>query len=1032
MRTPFKTYFRGTPPRPILLSVSCMLLLFQTQSPAETYVSAGGHVYTWKLDWATIGTQETAVPNCLGSEYFTCSFPIWNYEDALTIPEIKLGAWAAQAQGTVFDGGYNVRAYLPRGTVSIHAGVPGAYEALNTCYRGCLLEERRGGVGFLETYYQDVITLHGPLDYSNPVPVKLRGRAFGHSSSIGAWMNCMLSVQAAQPTGEVKILDVNESDFQFDVLIDFEREFLIHPRQFQTEPYQFSVFAKANGWGSPQGGRPFALTGLHIGIDYLEVVLPSGYSFTSESGYFLGDEVFHEDFIYPEIVWATPPPIPEGTPLSKLQLNATADMLGTYEYDPPPGTILPAGNGHLLKVHFIPRESEVFPSVDHYVLLDVIRVPEQHILAGPVVNTQNGHKYYLLEQSTWVEGEAIAQAMGGHLATVRNEQEQNFIYSTFGQYGGTFRHLMIGLYDGDRLHNALNPVSRRSEFSWVSGEPVSYSNWLHNEPNNINGSGEFWAHLFAPSFVGDDGSVVTSIGGLWNDVSLGTGFGGAPLNGVVEVIEPAAPLPVLTALEPTSAVAGGDGFALIIGGQNFTPASKVYWNSTPRQTTYLSATELSAQITKEDLAVNRIQSPAIQVGGSEGPTSNTRSFAIVLSSVGIVKTIVIQDTGVALVSALSANDESGLRIIAQNTGGEPMSVLAAPYSEAPINTGSFHLAGATFVDVQVLGADLRDDATVYIYYSTDVNEENLVLEYFDGTRYRPVLSSGGVPPLKDTTDHLDGTASDGRFSLLLDSSSTPKITELTGTIFGVLDPTPQIHALEGPAIPLPLGSSASVKASFATLSPLGSAAVTFLWGDGSSSSVAGQNGSAQASHVYGAPGVYTVGVQVSDPGNGTATRSLQYIVVYNPDGGFVIGGGWILSPPGSYLLEPQLTGKASFGFVAKYQKGVSIPEGNTEFQFKTGNLNFQSTAYQWLVVAGARAQFKGFGTINGAGNYGFLLTAIDGQLSGGGGKDKFRIKIWDAESSELVYDNQVGSDDTADLNTAGTLLGGGSIVIHKP
>jgi hypothetical protein len=121
-----------------------------------------------------------------------------------------------------------------------------------------------------------------------------------------------------------------------------------------------------------------------------------------------------------------------------------------------------------------------------------------------------------------------------------------------------------------------------------------------------------------------------------------------------------------------------------------------------------------------------------------------------------------------------------------------------------------------------------------------------------------------------------------------------------------------------------------------------------------------------------------------------------------------------------------LTGKANFGFVSKYQKGATIPSGNTEFQFKAGNLNFKSSSYEWLVIAGARAQFKGEGTINGAGNYGFMLTAIDGQISGGGGSDKFRIKIWDGET--IVYDNQIGDLDDADPLT---LLGGGSIVIHK-
>jgi hypothetical protein len=103
-----------------------------------------------------------------------------------------------------------------------------------------------------------------------------------------------------------------------------------------------------------------------------------------------------------------------------------------------------------------------------------------------------------------------------------------------------------------------------------------------------------------------------------------------------------------------------------------------------------------------------------------------------------------------------------------------------------------------------------------------------------------------------------------------------------------------------------------------------------------------------------------------------------------------------------------------------------VPTGQTEFQFKAGNLNFHSSSYEWLVVSGARAQYKGNGTINGAGNYGFLLTAIDGQVSGGGGIDKFRIKISNATGA-IVYDNQMGASDTGDASTA---LGGGSIVIH--
>jgi hypothetical protein len=100
----------------------------------------------------------------------------------------------------------------------------------------------------------------------------------------------------------------------------------------------------------------------------------------------------------------------------------------------------------------------------------------------------------------------------------------------------------------------------------------------------------------------------------------------------------------------------------------------------------------------------------------------------------------------------------------------------------------------------------------------------------------------------------------------------------------------------------------------------------------------------------------------------------------DPSGGFVTGGGWIMSPPGAFVAQPSLTGKANFGFVSKYAKGATKPSGQTEFQFKTAGLDFHSTFYEWLVVAGTQAQYKGVGTVNGQGEYKFC-SAVDADVN---------------------------------------------------
>ena len=174
------------------------------------------------------------------------------------------------------------------------------------------------------------------------------------------------------------------------------------------------------------------------------------------------------------------------------------------------------------------------------------------------------------------------------------------------------------------------------------------------------------------------------------------------------------------------------------------------------------------------------------------------------------------------------------------------------------------------------------------------------------------------------------------------------------------------------------------------------------------------------SHTYDNPGIYSVGVVATDSEGNTSDTAFVTVVVYDPTGGFVTGGGWIDSPVKPEFDYMSVGGKASFGFISKYKKGATAPTGQTEFMFKAGDLNFHSTSYQWLVVTGSNyAKFKGEGTINGAGLYKFQIWAGDG---GKTDPDTFRIKIWTEDT--------LGVEDVAYENDIDQEISGGSIVIH--
>jgi len=289
---------------------------------------------------------------------------------------------------------------------------------------------------------------------------------------------------------------------------------------------------------------------------------------------------------------------------------------------------------------------------------------------------------------------------------------------------------------------------------------------------------------------------------------------------------------------------------------------------------------------------------------------------------------------------------------------------------------------------------------------------------------------------------------DGEFTLTLtvsDGVNEPVIASATASIANA---NPEVGAVNAPIDPIEVGVTVEASASFTDAGTLDTHTSTWEWGDGSFTDglVSEENGSGTTvgSYAYSVPGVYTLVATVEDDDGGwdsseddiemafassyEAVEDYQYLVIYDPEGGFVTGGGWINSPAGAYAPDGSLTGKATFGFVSKYKKGADVPTGVTEFHFRMANLKFKSSSYDWLVVAGKKAMFKGEGTINGEGNYRFMLSCNDGDLQGGDGIDRFRIKIWDRDTDAMVYDNQMGEVDDAEPATA---LGGGSIVIHK-
>jgi len=107
-------------------------------------------------------------------------------------------------------------------------------------------------------------------------------------------------------------------------------------------------------------------------------------------------------------------------------------------------------------------------------------------------NPSTGHWYQLTAPGlTWTQAEQAAVALGGHLVTINDNAENDWVLAQFGTGQAWF---WIGLY---QIQGSAEPGSG---WVWVSGEPDTYRNWnLGGEPNNAPPGNEDFGECYGLS-----------------------------------------------------------------------------------------------------------------------------------------------------------------------------------------------------------------------------------------------------------------------------------------------------------------------------------------------------------------------------------------------------------------------------------------------------------------------------------------------------------------------------------------------------
>lgn len=141
------------------------------------------------------------------------------------------------------------------------------------------------------------------------------------------------------------------------------------------------------------------------------------------------------------------------------------------------------------------------------------------------------------------------------------------------------------------------------------------------EPSGVLGSSYFMLYV-APFVIPGTGNLSIQA------YATAPNYGQSATVTATYTVVAAYPVPSISSLAPAIGTAGGTAFTLTITGSNFVSSSTAYWGSTALTTQYVSATQLTAQVTAAQIAAAGTGAITVQSPAPGGGTSNTFQFEI--------------------------------------------------------------------------------------------------------------------------------------------------------------------------------------------------------------------------------------------------------------------------------------------------------------------------------------------------------------------------------------------------------------------
>ena len=108
---------------------------------------------------------------------------------------------------------------------------------------------------------------------------------------------------------------------------------------------------------------------------------------------------------------------------------------------------------------------------------------------------QEGSLYYLSNEArTWKDAKSLAESLGGHLAVINSQAENDFLFT----------------YNPGLVWMGLSDKEQEGDFRWVNGDPLNYTNFFH-DPDDPDPAAEDYVMMYGQGWPADKA-------GKWEDV----------------------------------------------------------------------------------------------------------------------------------------------------------------------------------------------------------------------------------------------------------------------------------------------------------------------------------------------------------------------------------------------------------------------------------------------------------------------------------------------------------------------------------